>query len=914
MVDARKFLLLIAAVTAFLAWSVPAQAYEGITKWEMTPSGTQAGGHPNVSMHMEWDNRTFDEGQQKAPSNPCGCDDARILTQHFPSGFIGNVHAVPTCELAEFSSGRCPAASQVGKIEALFAGAYSPLYSVTPHPEEAGLTAFWVPLVAAPVFISLNGRTESDYGLDVESSPVYHPLPLNSLAVELWGVPADHSHDNQRFIPPLKGFGICSGEDACPEVTGIQANIPPVPFLQAPTECGVPLTATLEIEYYTHNSVSSDYAWPETTGCEQLTFNPSLTAKPTTTQTDSPAGVDVDLRVPQELSATTPSPSEIKSVTTTFPEGVSINPNAADGKMSCADADTAIGTRGPASCPEFSKVGTLTLDSSALPTPIPGAIYLGEPKPGERFRLVIAADGFGTHFKLTGVVSPDPQTGRLMVSFPSLPQSPLTEFNMHFFGSERGLLATPTHCGTYKVESEFVPWDNVLPPQHSLGTFEVTSGPGGSPCPAAALPFEPSIRAGSADTTAAKYSPFSFELTRDDGQQDLSAIGVQPPPGLLARLRGTPYCPDPTLTTLAASGQSGLAELAAPSCPAASRIGTTTTSVGAGTHPLFLGGSVYLAGPYRGAPLSLAVVVPAVSGPYDLGNVVVRSAIDVDPATARVTTTSDPLPLVLDGVPLRIRSVLVSLNRPQFTLNPTDCDQFATESTITGTEGGVAHPSAPFQAANCASLGFAPRLSMKLTGGVKRRGHPAIHAVLTTGAEEANAKSVSVALPKGELLDNNHIKTICTRVDFARSACPAGSLIGTAEAVTPLLGQPLKGNVYLRSSSNDLPDLVVDLRGQFDIELAGRIDTVKGGALRTTFEGLPDAPVTRFVLDLAGGSRGLLQNSESLCGSVKRATVRMVGQNNRLSNSQPQLKTTCGGKARHKRHDREAGSRPGGGR
>jgi hypothetical protein len=904
-------LVLAALVLGVCVWSAsPADAHVGINTFTMVPTGTQAGGHPDVDINMEWDTSESLDGGEVPPSNPCVCDDARVVIDHFPTGFIGNPHAAPVCEVVEFSFGRCPASSQIGGAVTL---GFSPLYNVAPHPDEPALTAFWVPLVASPVFISLEGRTESDYGLDAESSPIYHPLALQGTGIRLWGVPADPIHDIERFVPPLQGFASCGGfsggeefeECAAEGVTGAKANVPPIPFLQAPTECGVPLSGGMDLEYYTQEIVRAEYPWPSTTGCEQLTFNPSLVAHPTTPQADSPSGVDVDLKVPQELSPTTPSPSEIKATKVTLPVGFSINPSAADGKVSCSDADSAIGTRDGATCPEFSKVGTLSLDSTALPQPIPGAIYLGDPKPGDRYRLLLAADGFGTHIKLAGSIFPNEENGQLVVSFPNLPQSPLTEFDFHFFGSERGLLATPERCGSYEVKSEFTPWDNLLPPQHSLSTFTVTSGPGGSPCPGDQRPFSPRVSAGADNTTAGMHSPFTLEITRADGDQNLSSIAVKTPPGFSATLKGVPYCADAAIEATAAASYSGAAEQASPKCPAASQIGTATAGVGAGTYQAYFAGKVYLAGPYKGEPLSIAVVTPAVSGPYDLGNVVVHAAIDVDPATAQVTAFSDPLPQILDGIPLRLRFIRVDLDRPDFALNPTNCDPFSVDATIGGDEGGVASPRAGFQVANCANLPYGPKLSLRLSGGVKRRGHPAVRAVFSAKPGEANTRKVSVALPPGELLDNSHIQTICTRVQFSADACPAGSAIGTAEATTPLLGSPLLGTVYLRSSTNKLPDLVLDLEGQIDVELVGRIDTAKGGALRATFAGVPDAPVSSFVLSLAGGSKGLLVNSESLCGKAKKATVSMTGQNGAVVDSKVKLQTRCGSKnARHKRHQK----------
>jgi hypothetical protein len=336
----------------------------------------------------------------------------------------------------------------------------------------------------------------------------------------------------------------------------------------------------------------------------------------------------------------------------------------------------------------------------------------------------------------------------------------------------------------------------------------------------------------------------------------------------------------------------------------ASEVGTATAGAGSGTHPVYVNGRVFLAGPYKGAPLSFEIVLAAVSGPYDLGAIAVRAAIAVDPVTAQVRVVSDPLPQILEGVPLRTRFIRVNLDRPGFTVNPTNCDPFQVAARISGDENGAAELGNLFQATNCAELEYEPRLSLMLSSGVNRRGHPAIKATFKARPGESNTSQVSVALPKGEQLDNAHIGTICTRVDFARDACPAASKVGTAVAVTPLLDAPLSGSVYLRSSSHQLPDLVASLEGQIDIELSGRIDTVRGGALRTSFETVPDAPVSSFTLNLAGGSRGLLVNSSGLCGKPKRATTTMVGQNGAVVKTKTRLQAACGS-ARHKRHRRK---------
>jgi hypothetical protein len=892
------------ALIALCTWSAQAESYVGITDFQMTPSNTQAGGHPDVRIEMKWNASNVKDGEFVEPDKPCECDDPRTVVNNFPTGFIGNPHATPRCELVEFSFGRCPPSSQIGTAEPFGSAEgeelYVPFYNLTPHPDEPALTAFWAPLVGAPVFVTLGARTESDYGLFAEGSAIYHPLAFPGLNINLWGVPGDPVHDPARFKVPLQGFAACGSIFGCDEVTGVPANIPLVPYLQAPTTCGEPLSGRFDLDYYTGEHFTATDEWPATTGCEQLTFNPSLTAQPTTQEADSPSGVDIELRVPQELSPTTPSPSEIKAAKTTLPVGFSINPNAADGKVSCSDAQSAIGTRGAATCPEFSKVGSLTLDSTALPEPIPGAIYIGDPKPGDRYRILLTADGFGTHTKLPGSVQPDPQTGQMVISFPDLPQSPLTAFNMHFFGAERGLLATPTHCGTYNVESEFVPWNNALPPQHSVSQFTVSAGPDGKPCPAGPRGFSPSVKAGTANTTAGMHTPFTLELNRADGDQNLQTITMQGPPGFAATIRGLGRCPDSALAAIASPGYSGAAETAASLCPAGSQIGTAIAGAGAGSQQLYLPGRVYLAGPYKGAPLSLAVITPAVSGPYDLGNVVVRAALNLDPVTAQVIAVSDPLPRILEGIPLRLRTVRVTLDRPGFTYNPTNCDPFGVQTSVTGEEGALASPVAPFHATSCADLDYGPKLTMRLSGGLKRRGHPAIKTVLTTASGEANSRRVSVTLPRGGLLDNDHIETICTRVQFAADGCPEGSRIGSAEADTPAFDQPLKGAVYLRASDNKLPDMVVDLEGEFDIQLSARIDSVDG-RLRANFGPLPDAPVSKFVLNLLGGKKGLLVNSRNLCGSKHRAQVRMVGQNGAQTKSKLPVQLSCGSNASRKK-------------
>jgi hypothetical protein len=920
----------LAALTAgVLVLAATAQANAPIVTYSAQPSTTQAGGHPDVEVYFAVRNRISQQSQ-----SACNCEDAKDATVHLPEGFIGNPGAMPKCSIADFSANHCPIDSQTGIVEVGSGGSQfvSAIYNVEPPPDVAGLIAFKIVVFDTPQFTVLSGRTDSDYGLDAKATSIFHGLafPLESFREVLWGVPADPIHDplrlDTRFTPNGGGRTAYAGElcdingqksteDPSTVYKPCIANIPPAssnspltPFLQNPTTCDAPLESSIDVLSYDGGSDHAAQTWPQGTGCNQLSFNPSLYAQPTTTSTESASGIDANLSVPQPLSPTIPSPSELKAATVTLPPGFAINPNAADGKIACTDAEANFGTRIAAECPDFSKVGSVEIDSSALPGPLPGFVYLGQPLPGNRYRIFLVADGFATHVKLAGTVTPDPQTGQLTISFENLPQSPLTAFNLHFFGSERGTLVTPTRCGTYPVTSTFTPWDSRLSPQTSTQYFTLDSGPGGTACPNGARSFHPGFSALSAGNTAGSRTPFSVDLSRDDGEQNVAGLTVKTPPGFSASLQGIPYCPEAAIAQLHSIVYSGIAELANSVCPAASQIGTAMAAAGAGTHPVYVPGKVYLAGPYKGAPLSLLVVVPAVSGPYDLGNVAIRAAIRVDPLTAQVTTTSDPIPQILEGIPLRARRFRVDLNRPDFTINPTNCDAQSVTADMSGDEGGSSQANALYQVANCASLPFEPDLSLEVRGGLNRRGHPAVHAVLTSKPGESNSRRISVTLPKGELLDNAHIGTVCVKPAFAAGTCPEDSRIGHAEVTTPLLDHPLEGNVYLRSSTHTLPDIVLDLKGQISIEAVGRISSVKA-RLRSIFETVPDVPVSRIVLDLVGGQKGLLVNSEGLCGTSKNATVEMTGQNGAVLERKTEVKANCGSRSRTRRHSSHRKSR-----
>jgi hypothetical protein len=929
----------VAGVLAFTAGIAlgPSTAVAGvpINSFSAGPTTTQAGGHADIGVAFSIKNRV-DQQTEEGKNTPCDCEDAKDILVHLPAGVIGNPHATPQCTVAQLYSSQCPVDSQVGvawvgvnaNSDVNFV---SPVFNLVPRPGQAGLLAFKIFFSGFIQFTELTARTGSDYGLDARAESIFHSIPVNRVYQVVWGVPASPQHDALRMQyggdvtfgganysvggvfcdaegkpssreDPRTVTNYCHFGGTEPQVGppfDVASNSPERPFLQNPTTCGEALTSYLDIIAYDNEETHASAPYPPTTGCDQLTFNPSLAAQPTTTEADSPSGIDVHLNVPQTQSPTVPAPSEIRGTEMTLPEGFSINPSAADGKTSCTNAQARFGSEDEAQCPEFSKIGSLTIESAVLPGVLPGYAYLGEPLPGNRYRVILVADGFGVHIKLPGTVVPDPRTGQLRVLFKDLPQAPFQDFNLHFFGSERGALATPTRCGTYPVTTTFTPWDNVLPDQSATQFFTVDRGPNGTPCPGAQRPFDPGFQAASEGNTAGAFSEFAVDLQRPDGDQYLSGLEVSTPPGFSGVLKGIPYCPEQAIQKLNNPAYSGVFEQAAPSCPSASRLGKAIAGAGAGSRPFYAPGDVYLAGPYKGAPLSLVVVIPAVSGPYDLGNVAVRAAIHVNPRTARVTTVSDPLPQIIEGIPLRTRSIRVELDRPKFAITPTNCDPLSTEATVHGSEGGVAKESSHYQVANCANLGFRPRLEIALRGGTKRAQNPALKATLRPRPGDANLAGAIVTLPASQFLDNSHIKGPCTRVQYNANQCPATSVYGYARATSPLIDGELKGPVYLRSNGGErlLPDLVFKLQGQIDVEVVGFVDSVEG-RLRSTFASVPDVPVSSFTLQMKGGAKGLLENSEDLCEVPSFAKARFSGQNGKALTINPKVKVDCGAKAK----------------
>jgi hypothetical protein len=641
--------------------------------------------------------------------------------------------------------------------------------------------------------------------------------------------------------------------------------------------------------------------------CEEVPFTPEISTRLTASEADSPTGLDVELTMPTAglLNPDGRAQAHLKRVEVNLPEGMSVNPSSVDGLGACSLQEIGLDSAELPRCPEDSKIGAVEVETPLLEETLHGDVYVAaqnENPFGSTIALYLTAvnEERGIVIKLPGKIGLDPQTGQLSATFDDNPQLPFSSLRVQIKGGSRAPLITPPACGGYAATTEMSSWSAADPDNPTPGEivtedshFQITQGPNGSPCPAPGQ-FDPSFEAGTLTPIAGAYSPLIVNASRPDGSAPLTGLELDLPEGLIGKLAGIPYCPEAALA--AAAGKEGRSEQASPSCPSASQVGTVDVGAGAGSTPFHVQGQAYLAGPYKGAPLSIAVITPAVAGPFDLGTVVVRAKADVNPVSTKIHVTSDPIPTILQGIPLKVGSVSVNTDRPEFTLNPTDCDPQSFGGTLFGVSALKA-VSSRFQVGACRALDFKPKLALQLKGGTKRGQNPALRATVTMPkANQANIERVSVALPHSAFLDQAHIRTICTRVQFAAEACPKGSIYGKARAFSPLLDKPLEGPVYLRSSNNPLPDLVVALEGQIEVELAGRIDSVNGG-IRNTFSLVPDAPVSKFVLEMQGGKKGLLENSQDLCAGTNRATVKMDAQSGKVHDFRPVVKPKgCGGR------------------
>jgi hypothetical protein len=614
-----------------------------------------------------------------------------------------------------------------------------------------------------------------------------------------------------------------------------------------------------------------------------------------------------------------PTTANFKDVKVTLPPGLTVNPSGANGLGACSTSQIGFApsegkvrfSEAPASCPDAAKLGTVEANTPALDHPLKGAIYAATPFDNPFGSLLaiyldIEDPQSGVVSKLAGKVSPDAETGQLTAIFTENPELPIEDVRTSFFGGPRAALKTPLTCAANTTTAQITPWST---PEGADATpsdsFPTTTAPGGGPCPStvAAAPHKPVFSAGTITPKAGAYSPFVLKLSREDGSQPLAGLEAILPKGLLAKIAGIPYCSEAQIAAAKAreAPNLGAAEKASPSCPLASEVGSVNVGAGAGPTPYYAQGHVYLAGPYKGAPLSFVFITPAVAGPFDLGAVVARAAVHINSETAEVRAVSDPLPTIMQGIPLDVRSIAVKVDRPSFILNPTNCNPMAVLGSALSASGQSAALSSRFQVGQCRTLKFAPKLALSLKGGTQRTKHPALRSVVTYPKKGAyaNTAKAQITLPHSEFLDQAHLGTICTRVQFAADQCPKASVYGFARAFTPILDKPIEGPVYLRSSSHNLPDLVLALDGQVDVDAVARIDTGKSGGIRATFQGVPDAPISKVVVEMYGGKKGLFVNSENLCSKPQRAIADFTAQNGKVHNTTPLITNSCKSK-KHK--------------
>lgn len=911
---------------------------------------TRAAVHP-YQFTTSFDINTVPNADPNSPvfGAPEPAEDLKDTTVSLPASFVGAAAGVPQCTATELTNGTpleneplCPEASQLGVIRIRVDVAELPplpIFNMVPPPGVPARFGF----NAYGNVVMLDSRLvhggEGGYHLTTTGANIPQGVAFYGNSFTLWGVPSDPSHDAQRA---------CAGTTS----TGCPSDAAPRAFFRTPTSCtptpDTGISFGLHADSWQSAGVFSDASvrthqlpgytqfpeepeeWGPEVGieeCEEVPFEPTISAEPTTNSADSPTGLSVDVNIPGgcwEPKTTALEAeeaicqSDLKDSVVTLPQGLALNPAASGGREACTPAQagltSALGAattefdEAPVSCPNGSKIGAVEVKTPLLDDPLKGFIYLAQQEQNPFKSLVanyVIAEGSGVRIKLAAKISLG-EDGRVTTTFADAPQTPFTNFHLEFYGGPRAALRTPPTCGTYTTQAAFTPWSGNAA-VNATSSFAISQcGAGG---------FDPKLSAGTQNPLAGAYSPFSLRLSREDGTQELSSLRLAIPPGLVANLKDIPYCPDSTLAAISSAPGTGVAQINAPSCPKGSELGTVTAASGAGPNPFYSQtGKAYWAGPYKGAPFSLAVVVPAVAGPFDLGNVVVRNGFEVDPESARITAVSDPFPQVLHGIPLDLRDIRINLNRPDYTLNPTSCDPLSFEADIASVQGTHAQRSQYFQAASCDRLRFKPKLALKLSGKTNRGSHPALRATLTMPAGGANLAGAVVALPHSEFLDQAHIGTVCTRVQFAAGGgggeqCPAKSIYGQATAYSPILGYYLKGKAYLRSSAHKLPDLVLGLHGPpsqpIVIAAVGRIDSTKGGGIRTSFESVPDVPVSKVVLSMRGAKKGLLQNSTDICKGTHNASATFTAHNAALLGAQPELKADCGPKARKGKHGKK---------
>jgi hypothetical protein len=876
--------------------------------------------------------------------------DLRDLRIDTPPGLILNPAAPDKCSLSDFHTPRsspfegpslsgedCPDRTQVGTVDVhtSFGGGVTRrfgLYNLDPAvgiPAQLGFSPFGTPIV---LDTHLRPDSGGRYVLTIEAAEFPQALDVSGLDLSLWGVPWNASHNGER------GDCLNEAEPAFPwakcSVGSIQDN-GPLAYLTAPVECREALAFTATASSWQQPAQVSAGAANENSSGEpaplrhcglDVPFQPTPYGFLTTTKASSASGYN--FRLSADLGGfTNPfarAPSPARQIVVRLPQGVTVNPSVGAGLLGCSpsqySAESAFSPPG-AGCPNGSKIGDFIVKSPLFPEEFfDGAIFLAAPLDNPfgslvAVYLVAKLPQRGLIVKLAGRIDPDPGDGTITATFDGLPQLPYTDLELNFRTGQRAFLVSPPSCGPARTRTEMTPWSAPETITGEPTDSQIESGIDFGPCPNGSFPpFSPDAITGGVNSNVGSYTPYYVHLTRKDTEQEITSYSLVLPKGITAKLAGVPFCPERDIE--AARRNSGTDEKANPSCPPASQVGRTLTGYGVGPALTYASGRIFLAGPYHGSPLSLVTVNSATVGPFDLGTIVIRSAFEIDPRTAQLridSRASDPIPHIIDGIPLHLREVRIYMDRFQFTHNPSSCEPSALESTLTGSgasfedqaDDSTATISRHFQLLNCLTLGFHPKLGIRLRGPSRRGAYPQLRATYATrGAQDSNLKRMEVVMPHSEFLAQNHIKSVCTRPDFEAERCPAASNYGRAVAWTPLFDTALRGNVYLRSSTRRLPDLVADLHsGSIRIVVEGRIGPTKQGGVDAFFDNLPDAPIERFTMTLYGGKRGLLQNSANICKAPPLAAVKALGQNDRGAIFESVLRGQCkAGDKRGKRH------------
>jgi hypothetical protein len=915
-------LIALLAAAAIAIWTAPAaRAGAGfgfapggfkvsVTNEDGTPD-TQAGSHPyELTVELAVNTTPYIPNGNEVNNGflPTG-GNVKDTVVDLPPGLVGDPDATPQCSYKDFvtftgvlKGGACPPDTQVGLAELEFGELKEDptVYNLVPPrgaPAEFGFTIEGDPVVVIP-----SVRTGGDYGITSRFTSIPQSYALTRGVLHLWGVPGDPGHDSQRGECWSPGNQESMG--SCPFTTIVK------PFLSMPTSCTGPLAFNARIDSYEEPGIyqSATTTIPGMTGCDRLNFSPQIVTAPEPAQAASPTGLSVEIQVPQTYNDPKGlAEANLKDTVVTLPAGVTVNPAAADGLVACTEAEIGLEDAAEPACPDASKVGSVEIRTPLLPNPLRGSVYLAQQGnlPGNganpfgsllALYLTVKDPQSGTLVKIAGEARPDPLSGQVTSTFENNPELPFDSLKLSFFGGPRAALVNPPTCGTFTTTTEMTPYSGGAPASPS-SPIAIVSGPGGAPC-ASTQGFKPSLTAGTKSNQAGGFTPFTLTYGRSDLDQNLGRIQVKTPVGLLGTLTGVALCGEPQ----AAQG----------ACGQDSLIGHVTAAVGAGSNPFYVTGQLFLTGSYKGAPFGLSIVVPAVAGPFNLGTVVVRASIGVDPHTAALTVTSDPLPQILQGVPLLVRAVNVTLDREKFVFNPTSCNPLAITGTLTGALGASVGFSERFQATNCAALSFKPKFTVTTSGHTSRANGASLDAKLTypSGPYSANIAKVKVDLPKQLPSRLTTLQKACPAEVFNTNPanCPAASRVGTAKAMTPILPVQLTGPAFFVSHGGEaFPDLVVLLQGYgVRVDLVGTTFINKAGITSSTFKQVPDVPVSTFELYLPQGKFSALAANGDLCKSKLSMPTSFVAQNGTEIHTSTSIGVSGCGKAKPKSKAKKA--------